>query len=53
MDFLHSNTDYSENSPLHVRKTRSHRKKTLIVDQLLYQVQNEETNYKNLDSYLK
>jgi hypothetical protein len=36
--FCALNTDCSENSPLHIRKTRSHRNKTLNVEQLLHHV---------------
>jgi hypothetical protein len=48
MDFLRSNTGCSENSPLHIRETRPHQRKTLTMVQLLHPVQNEETNYKNV-----
>ena len=48
LDFLHSSTSYSENSPLRIRKTRHHYRKTLNVDQLLHRIQTEETNDKNV-----
>jgi hypothetical protein len=45
---MHSSTGCSENSPLHVRKTRPHKRKALTVDQLLHRVRIEETNYKSV-----
>jgi len=44
LDFLPSNTSCSENLPLHIRKARSHRRKT----QNLHHIYTEETNYKNV-----
>lgn len=44
LDFLPSNTSCSENLPLHIRKTRSHHRKTETV----HHTQTEETNYKNV-----
>lgn len=43
-DFLPSNTSCSENLPFHVRKTRSHHRKTWTVQH----THTEETNYKNV-----
>jgi len=39
---------FSTSLPLHLRKARPLQRKTLTVDQRLYRVQTEETNYKNV-----
>ena len=42
LDFLHSSTGCSENSPLHIRKIRPHEGITLNADQLLHHIQTEK-----------
>jgi hypothetical protein len=46
LNFQLSNTDCSQNSPLHITKTRPHREETSTIDQPLHHVQTKETNYK-------
>jgi hypothetical protein len=48
LDLLHSNTKCSENSPLHVRKTMPHQRKTVTMDQLFHRIKTKETDYKNV-----
>lgn len=48
LDFLHSSTSCSENSPFHIRKISPHERITLNVDQLLHHIQTEKTYYKNV-----
>lgn len=48
LNFLHSSTGCSEDSPIHMRQNRPHYRRTLNVDQQFHRKRTEETNYKTV-----